>query len=216
MALATTGFNATDWQTHYDLIWGRHDYPEDALLTVNWLEDNGMMPSIHVPLADPDAVWEVIQRVGKDRAAYIGIAPRMPIVLEAKQNGRWRRGKKSEVYPIPAIFADIDVRSGTHKSDNLPTWEEADQWLRDFPLKPTILFNTGGGYHAWWALDELPTADEQAEMLLKTKRWWLHRAEQDGKHFDGGVLEPLRILRAGGSLIGKNGNLNPISIVEVN
>lgn len=205
-----------DWQTHHDRIWARHDYPKDALLTINWIEDRGKMVSKHVPLNDVDASWKAIERAGTDRPMYVGVAPRKPVVLEGAQNGRWKRGSKAEVYPIPAIFADIDVSSGSHKSQNLPDRLMADRWIRTFPLKPTLIFWTGGGYHAYWALEELPTPEDQAAILLKTKRWWLYQAEQDGVHFDGGVLEPLRILRAGGSLVGKNGNLNAIEIVEVN
>lgn len=214
----STNLNRADFEAQHAAIWGRHldEYPADALLTLNWFDDRKRMNAKHTPLADVDAAWDVIARQGTDRPVYVAVAPRMPIVLEGNQNGRFKRGKKSEVYAIPALFADVDVASGSHKSGNLPDRETADRWLADFPLKPTQLWWTGGGYHAWWALDELPTAEAQQEMMLLFKRWWQHRSGQDEKDFDAGVIEPLRIMRAGGSLVGKNGNLAAIELVESN
>jgi hypothetical protein len=65
----------------------------------------------------------------------------------ATRNGR---GRKEHIVQIPALWCDIDFKD-TPK-------EEADKRVREFPLRPSLVVNSGGGFHAYWGLKEPPSA----------------------------------------------------------
>lgn len=212
------------WELFQDLIVDPHrgSYPADALLTMNQMKRTPIrgdaagansMVTHHVLLTDAEAGWDYILSGDlKVVPTYVGIAPRMSHLA-----GTWRRGKKEELFPLLALFADIDVNSGDHASSTNPPREVADAWLAACPLgRPTMLFWTGGGYHAWWALPALPTPAQQLVLLARMKEWWVQKAGVTNHNFDKGVINSTTMLRAPGSLIAKNGNTAPIELVEVN
>ena len=58
------------------------------------------------------------------------------------------RGKMDEVIAIPGLWMDIDCASGTHTKMDLPdSIPTALTFLRQFPLKPSLVVNSGGGLH---------------------------------------------------------------------
>ncbi|MBI4595856.1 MAG: hypothetical protein HY730_05690 [Candidatus Tectomicrobia bacterium] len=70
-------------------------------------------------------------------------------------------GKKEHIVQIPALWADLDFK-------DFPQ-EEFDRRLKSFPLSPSIIVRSGGGYHCYWLLKEpLERADiAQVEDYLK-------------------------------------------------
>jgi hypothetical protein len=60
---------------------------------------------------------------------------------------RYQRGRESDILALPAVFVDVD------RSD-----EATLQRLRDIQPHPSCITFTGGGYHAYWWLDE-PLSD---------------------------------------------------------
>lgn len=212
------------WDIFRELIINPHleAYPDSALLTMNQRKrtpqrtdavGSNPMCTHHVPLNDAEAGWDyVLSGDKKVVPTYIGIAPRMGHLA-----GTVRRGKKEELYAIPALFADIDVNTGDHASSTNPTRKVADFWLQKCPLgRPTLLFWTGGGYHAWWSLPALPTPSQQEILLTRTKEWWVQEAAITKNNFDKGVINSTTMLRAPGSIVGKNGDVTPIELIEVN
>lgn len=212
------------WDVFQELIIQPHleIYPDSALLTMNQpkrtpsrtdIQGTNPMCTHHVPLNDAEAGWNYILS-GDEKVVptYVGIAPRMGHLA-----GTVRRGRKEELYALPALFADIDVNSGDHASSTNPPREVADHWLSRCPLgRPTMLFWTGGGYHAWWGLPALPLPEQQVILLARTKEWWVREAEYTNHNFDKGVINSTTMLRAPGSIVGKNGDTTPIELVEVN
>lgn len=212
------------WDLFRELIINPHleAYPEGALLTMNQPKrtprrtdpaNSNPMCTHHVPLDDTEGGWDyVLSGDKKIVPTYIGIAPRMGHLA-----GTVRRGKKEELYALPALFADIDVNSGDHASSTNPPREMADLWIAKCPLgRPTMLFWTGGGYHGWWGLPALPTLPQQVTLLARTKEWWVQMAAATNHNFDKGVINATTMLRAPGSIVGKNGDTTPIELVEVN
>lgn len=63
-----------------------------------------------------------------------------------------RGGGKENLIEIPALWVDLDL-----KNTSIETIEER---YRDFPLKPSIMVETGGGYHLYWALRKPSTKEE--------------------------------------------------------
>lgn len=79
--------------------------------------------------------------------------------LEKKQ-----RGSVEHVIAIPGLWADIDVRGAAHTGTRLPPTEDAArELLKDFPLSPTIVVNSGHGFQVWWLFKELWRFDTDEE-----------------------------------------------------
>lgn len=97
-----------------------------------------------------DNLDEMIESIPKCKTnAYINICPRR----ENMPNNV--RGGSDDMKYLPCIFADIDVKSEAHKSDNLPeTKDEAIMFLKSISITPTYIVDSGYGVYAFWVFDE--------------------------------------------------------------
>jgi len=80
-----------------------------------------------------------------DRHYWFGVAP------------RWSdtQGKKQHCLALTVIFNDVDYGSAGHKKKNRwQTREEAQTAIDAFPIKPSIIVYTGGGFQVYWILSE--------------------------------------------------------------
>lgn len=100
------------------------------------------------------------------------------IALRRKGLGRYRRGSADDLLALPALFVDVD--------DNSPS---ALQRLQDMQPQPTCINFTGGGYHAYWILDEPLTDMALARKLLRAL----------AKATSGDFLSPVQSLRLVGT-----------------
>ena len=73
------------------------------------------------------------------------------------------RGKERDVIGIPGLWMDIDTNNGVHAKKELPSPDEAVQFLNDFPLKHSIMVNSGGGFHVYWLFKEIWYFDNEDE-----------------------------------------------------
>lgn len=95
-------------------------------------------------------------------------------------------GGKNNLVENPALWVDIDFKKTAR--------EEFERKLADFPLKPSIIVETGGGYHVYWLLKE-PCPKEDIPKIEN----YLSRL---ASHFGGdpGAMDASRILRIPGTL----------------
>jgi putative DNA primase/helicase len=107
-------------------------------------------------------------------ACYFGLCPRVR-----------PRGDKKSVTHAPGLWADLDFKrfedgeAGTLRS------------LAAFPLPPTWIVATGGGYHLYWQLREAVRADASFEGRLK--------AIAKALNADPAATERARVFRVPGS-----------------
>ena len=86
-----------------------------------------------------------------------------------------RRGEESDVIGISALWMDIDIAGQAHKKGNLPpSLQEGVDFLNDFPLKPTLIVNSGYGLHVYWVFKEVwyfdgPEERKKARLLATFK-----------------------------------------------
>ncbi len=118
-------------------------------------------PSRHIPTGDEGALHEALdhlQAANQARwGAYLSVATRQADL------GRWRRGGKSQLASLPALFVDMDGDPAT-----------ALQSLNRCPLLPSCIVSSGGGLHSYWVFDE-PTADfARADHLLRGLANYFH------------------------------------------
>ncbi len=150
-----------------------------ARLTFTVIHPSGKFPtpSRHIPLDNRVALLDTLQRLSDTNrmgwGAYFAVGLRKPGL------SRWKRGGAAEVVALPAFYTDIDD----------PT-DAALIQLRGARLPPSAIVHSGGGYHAYWLLDE-PTAD------LNTARQVLQGL---ARTFGGDGLSPAQSLRLPGSV----------------
>ncbi|MBS3919871.1 MAG: DUF3987 domain-containing protein [Deltaproteobacteria bacterium] len=80
---------------------------------------------------------------------------------------------KEGIIEIPVLWVEIDL---TDKFGvDLPNKKEIIQRLKDFPLKPTFIINSGGGLHVYWKLKNPLSKNDiiLAENLLKKLAFYL-------------------------------------------
>jgi len=134
-------------------------------------------PSRHIPLDNRAALLDTLHRLSDTNrmgwGAYFAVGLRKPGL------SRWKRGGAAEVVALPAFYTDIDD----------PT-DATLMKLRGARLPPSVIVHSGGGYHAYWLLEE-PTTD-------------LYRARQVlqglARTFGGDGLSPAQSLRLPGSV----------------
>lgn len=106
-----------------------------------------------------------------DCHVYAGINPRAGEV-----------GNKEGTPYVFHVVADLDFK-GEHTS------ESRDQQLQDFPLSPTMVTHTGGGYHVYWGLED-PMEPGKAAALM----------ERVSRHFGSDTIkDSSRVLRVPGT-----------------
>jgi hypothetical protein len=152
---------------------------------------------------------------------YLGIAPLL------KDMGKWERdcnywigaalrksgkgGKKVDCLALTALYSDVDYGQDGHRKKN--TWQtkgEALAAILAFPLPPSILIHSGGGFQPYWLLKE-PVGLEngnyaQVEAIMKGLAL--------GLGGDVGTQDISRILRLPGTFNMKlAGKPRPVGIV---
>lgn len=84
-----------------------------------------------------------------------GVNYYISIGLMPQDMGHARRMTKESVHAIVGLYVDVDIAGLGHDKANLPTDEaSAIQIIHDFPLRPTLVVHSGGGFQGWWALKE--------------------------------------------------------------
>jgi hypothetical protein len=115
-------------------------------------------PSRHLPLHDAPGLQRALQLL--DRANALGWGAYFAVALRRPGLTRWQRGGAAEAIALPALFVDVDDPSA-----------EALARLQCADPAPSCLVASGGGYHAYWWLDEPLALDQcsrgQAASLLR-------------------------------------------------
>ncbi|HUN08215.1 MAG TPA: DNA-primase RepB domain-containing protein [Aggregatilineales bacterium] len=149
-----------------------------AAMTLTAIHPDGRhrTPSRHIPVGQTETIDKALDALQAANTqgwgAYIAVGLRRPGLT------RWQRGGLSDVVALPALFVDIDNPS-----------EVMRQRLRGFSPAPSILVHSGGGYHAYWLLEE-PMAD-----LSTASRLLVGLAT----HLGGDHLSPATSLRLPGT-----------------
>jgi len=165
----------------------------DACLTLTAIHPthDHPVPSRHIPITDVLMLHTALSRLFAANAQWWGAY--FAVGLRRQGLGRWQRGDMSLVVALPALFADVD----RHDADTLAQ-------LRQFPLSPSCIVDSGGGYHVYWWLDA-PTSDfPRARSLLRSL----------ATHLGGDHLSVAQSLRVPGSINTKPGRGGRCHVVE--
>lgn len=128
-------------------------------------------------------------------ANQLGWGAFVAIGLRRRGLTRYRRGSERDLLALPAVFVDLD-----------DTTSESLTRLRNLRPAPSCITFTGGGYHAYWWLDE-PLSD------MGLARGILRGLQRVAK---SDPLSPVQSLRLVGTLNTKPGRDNALCrIVEI-
>lgn len=130
----------------------------------------------------------------------------------------------NEIMGIPGVWIDIDFATNDeniHKKTNLPeTPEKAMEILDTFPIKPTILINSGHGFQAWWIFEKFlifkgdHTRNDGA-LLVQTFNWSLRDMARSMGYDIDSTQDLARVMRVPGTINHKDKkNEVPVQIVK--
>lgn len=162
-------------QAFFDALFARCTDYTDAHLTLTAIHPDGKhsTPSRHLPLHDKAALHNALTEL--DRANALGWGAYFAVGLRRHGLTRWQRGGVVDVVALPALFVDVDDPS----NDALTRLQCADP-------SPSCIVASGGGYHAYWWLDEATANLQTARHLLRGLATALH-----GDHLS--VAQSLRV-----------------------
>jgi len=159
-----------------------------------------------------------ITKYGSECNVYFGCG------TAPKKYPSYFRCKADEIAGIPGVWLDVDYSHPCHKKTGLPkTPEIALKIIKAFPLAPTLIVNSGHGFHAWWLFDqfkEITTSIIRAEvsdLLPKFAHYMLDYARVCG--CENGVdpaHDLARVLRPPETINFKDGYADPTSVFEDN
>lgn len=158
---------------------------------------------------------------------YMGICPTSKAsaikraMIERKKPEKVR-AEENEVQEVPALWADIDIKSKEtqgHHANRKNYAPSLDPWKKKvFSIyPPTYLIKTGGGYHAYWLLKEpfKVQDDESRQQIRETvEKFQACIAGLAGYQIDQ-TADLARVLRVPGTMNHKTPeNLKPVEIME--
>lgn len=154
-------------------------FQSSACLTLTAIHHNGqhLTPSRHISLWDRPSLIDALHRLADTNrlgwGAYFAVGLRKPGLP------RFRRGGDQDVAALPAFYVDVDS-----------VMPETLANVRAFQPAPSVLVHSGGGFHAYWLLDE-PMTD------INIARRVLHGLS---KALGGDGLSPAQSLRLPGTV----------------
>jgi hypothetical protein len=139
--------------------------------------------------------------------------------LRPRALGAHKRGGSDDVIGIGGLWLDIDV-----DGPNRPTRDEALKLLTEiYPQKPTVINDTGGGFHPWWYLRELwlwEMTDKKeraraADLIARWQRLFISAAYNKGWKIDN-TSDLARVMRIPGTTNSKYDEPRQVEIFQFN
>jgi len=137
-----------------DCLYSRCQAPGFLTLTAIHPDGEHFAPSRHVVLHNRVSLVEALQRL--DGANGVGWGAYFAVGLRKRDLGRYRRGGAADIAALPALYADVDDPSPTSLAK-----------LHTITPAPSLIVESGRGFHAYWLLREPTTDFEQARRILR-------------------------------------------------
>jgi putative DNA primase/helicase len=134
-------------------LWGNNFHPGYInILGILKIESNGqkneLIESKFISTNQINDVDSAVQEYNNTLNVYFGLGTRRNI-LPGK-----RRGTAGEVSALPGFWMDFDSSDGNHNEKNIPNRGELQTFMFSLPWKPSLILNSGGGFHVYWLFDQ--------------------------------------------------------------
>lgn len=149
-----------------------------------------------------------------DRNVYFGVHP-CTAVPSTYTNGKpakpaWVRSRLDHIAAVNCFFAEFDAKDWGGKA---AITAHLEKLLADRLPFPTVIVDSGGGYHAYWLLEDTQrVTDETRDQLRRMQYAWVDLVRSDGN-----AKDMARVLRVPGTLNRKphyGPDFPTVSIVE--
>ena len=130
--------------------------------------------------------------------AFFGVA------LRAQASLKTRKGDGAHCQTLTTLFVDADWK---HLGE-----EEARRRIKDCPLQPSLIVESGAGLHVYWMLTQPFYLKKE---MATAKRWLRHIAASVADVVDETVSEPARVLRIPGSYNCKYDPPRPVTLLPM-
>lgn len=102
---------------------------------------------------------EECKKTGNDLYIPVGsgISPNLIERINSSPDIEYKQYLETEIKKFSGFYLDIDIETpgSSHKKSNLPkTIEDALKILDSCWIKPTLIINSGYGFHCWWLFKE--------------------------------------------------------------
>lgn len=126
---------------------------------------------------------------------YFGVNPRtqLPELPEGK-----KKGEKKNIHYLTTFHAEIDYGSIGHKNKSLPGKDDALFAINNFIVKPTLVLQSGGGFHVYWVLNEPLQIKSDGDFTIETIEG-INSTLSKRLGGDSGTQDISRILRVPGT-----------------
>lgn len=170
--------------------------------------------SAHIDLLDAATAEQLTNKWVQDKQnVYFGVCARRPGLAEHQ------RGKRPDLVGMPGLWLDIDILNPVHnRQDLIPSQEKAVELVESFGLEPTLLIDSGYGYHLYWLFEE-PVWFEPGDFARcqklsnKFQEAFRQHSISKGYYIDD-TSDLTRILRLPGSFNFKN-SAKPLPVVSL-
>jgi hypothetical protein len=132
--------------------------------------------------------------------AFFGVALRSPASLKSK------KGDAAHCQTLTALFVDADFK---HLGE-----VETQKRLKTYPLAPSMIVCSGGGFHPYWILS-LPIQLQHDGGMATAKSYLKRLAQSVAGIVDESVSEPARVLRIPGSFNFKKVYPQPLPVTLI-
>lgn len=164
--------------------------------------------------SDLEGAAERAEELARKYDVYVGVG------LQGEAVPGKERGRGETVVAVPGLWLDLDIAGDDHAKKHLPPdIPTALSLIAQFPLKPTIIVDTGHGLHLWWLFQELylvRTDQDRARIQSLSRRFQAtinSLAGRRGWQFDN-TSDLARILRIPGT-VNRKSNPLPVRVLEV-
>lgn len=192
---------------------------ERGYLVLFRIEETGRTNVVFVDRERVDAAAEeAIEQSTKIRNSglYYGLG------LQEQELSSGERGGSETVIAIPGVWVDLDIAEGKgakKSKKKYPPREHAEQVLKQMPLAPSLVMDSGGGLQCYWLFRELFSIVDDADRTraaAMVKGWenlTLEKLRRVGEGYEMDAIGDLaRVLRVGGSWNFRHGR--PVRVVE--
>jgi hypothetical protein len=134
------------------------------------------------PMGDPAELVRAAKLMHEHPGCYAKINPMnyAAMLSRAKQSGKSVVGNKDEVQSIVSFHLDVDAG----KSAKYPSRPKAIWAVRQMPIPPTMIINSGGangGFHVYWVFEKPHQIEDREYVQSIAKKW----QDQLKRHCDG-------------------------------
>lgn len=183
------GGNVETTLDFFRALYGDEFPPGNFYVWVRWL--NNASKTIWVNSFE-QAIAEAEKYNGKANV-YFGVC------TSGRRKENNQRASAADIVAMPAFWLDVDYKSPHHKKPGIPeTREQALAIIEAAPIQPTIIVESGAGFHGYWKFKELLTLDTDAdrEKAKEMNRGWhqFFRSQNPTIVFDS-TFDISRVLR---------------------